>query len=180
MLWDKGVREFVEAARLLRAAGVPHRAVIVGVPDEENPDAVAAADLDTWHREGVIEWWGLREDMPAVIAQSAVVVLPSYYPEGVPKILPEAAAGGRPIIATDMPGCREIARAGINADHVRPRDAGDLARALGALLRDQPRRASYGAAGRAIAVAEFSESRVINETLAIYQRLVRSPAPART
>jgi glycosyltransferase involved in cell wall biosynthesis len=118
--------------------------------------------------------------MPAVIAQSAVVVLPSYYPEGVPKILLEAAAAGRPIIATDVPGCREIARAGINADYVRPRDAGDLARALGALLRDQPRRAAYGAAGRAIAVAEFSESRVISETLAIYQRLVRSPASART
>jgi glycosyltransferase involved in cell wall biosynthesis len=180
MLWDKGVREFVAAALVLKDAGLAHRAVIVGIPDEENPNSVPAWQLTRWQDEGLIEWWGLRDDMPAVLAQSAIVVLPSYYPEGVPKVLIEAAASGRPIVATDVPGCREIARAGVNADHVRPRDPGDLARVLEALLRDPVRRARYGRAGREIAVAEFSDAQVIGETLALYRRLLGEPPQART
>lgn len=171
MLWEKGVGEFVEAARRLRRDGVPHRAVLVGVPDEQNPGSVPEARLRAWHDEGVIEWWGLRDDMPAVFAQAAIVVLPTYYPEGVPKVLIEAAAAGRPIVATGGAGCREIARAGVNADHVQPRDPEDLARVLESLLGDPARRARYGQAGRALAEAEFSEAQVLRETLALYADL---------
>lgn len=174
MLWDKGVGEFVEAAGILKEAGVPHRAVIVGIPDEENPNSVPLTKLQQWDRSGVIEWWGLREDMPTVFAQSTIVVLPSYYPEGVPKVLIEAAAAGRPIVTTDVPGCREIGRPGVNADLVRPRDPKHLADALEALLADPSRRAAYGAAGRLIAEAEFSETQVIAETLHLYERLLSS------
>ncbi|HXG54536.1 MAG TPA: glycosyltransferase family 4 protein [Vicinamibacterales bacterium] len=179
MLWDKGVGEFVDAARILKEAGVAHRAVVVGIPDEENPNSVPVASLEAWQRAGVIEWWGLREDMPTVFARSTIVVLPSYYPEGVPKVLIEAAAAGRPIVTTDLPGCREIGRPGINADLVRPRDSIHLAAALQALLADPTRRAAYGAAGRRIAESEFSDTQVIAETLAVYTRLLSSSPPNR-
>jgi glycosyltransferase involved in cell wall biosynthesis len=172
MLWEKGVGDFVEASRLLRSRGVAHRAVIVGIPDEENPNSIPAAVLKGWQDEGVIEWWGLRSDMPAVMAQCAIFVLPTYYPEGVPKVLIEAAASARPIIATDVPGCREIARGGINADLVPPRDPVRLAGAMERLLRDPERRRAYGAAGRRIAVDEFSERQVLDETLTLYTRLL--------
>jgi glycosyltransferase involved in cell wall biosynthesis len=179
MLWDKGVGEFVEAARLLRARGVAHRAVVVGIPDEENPNSIPESVLRSWHNDGVIEWWGLRDDMPSVMAQAAVVTLPSCYPEGVPKVLIEAAASGRAIVATDVPGCREIARQGVNADLVPPRDATRLADAIQALLADPARRAAYGQAGRQLAVAEFSEERVLADTLALYRRLLATTEPAR-
>lgn len=172
MLWDKGAGEFVEAVRRLRVAGVVHRAVAVGIPDEENPNSVPVSTLEAWHAEGIIEWWGIRDDMPRVFAESSIVVLPTYYPEGVPKVLIEAAAAGRPIVTTDMPGCREIARAGINAEHVRTRDAAHLADTLQSLLADRERMIRYGSAGRAIAVAEFSEAQVIGETLALYARML--------
>ena len=180
MLKDKGIGEFVDAARLLRARGVDHRAVVVGIPDEENPNSISVEDLRRWADEKVIEWWGLRADMPAVMAQAAVVVLPSYYPEGVPKVLIEAAASGRAIVATDVPGCREIARAAVNADLVPPRDPARLAGAIAGLLADPARRAAYGRAGRQIAVDDFAERRILAETLALYRRLLASAEPAAT
>lgn len=179
MLWDKGAREFVEAVRILAREGVSHRAVVVGIPDEENPNSVPVATLEQWDREGVIEWWRLREDMPRVFAESTIVVLPTYYPEGVPKVLIEAAAAGRAIVTTDAPGCREIARRGVNADYVRPKDAAHLAATLKALLSDPDRLTAYGAAGRRIAVDEFSEEQVIGDTLALYERLLSGRGLAR-
>jgi glycosyltransferase involved in cell wall biosynthesis len=172
MLWDKGAAEFVEAARALKTAGVTHRAVVVGIPDQQNPNSVAGETLEGWEREGIIEWWRLREDMPSVFAAATIVVLPTYYPEGVPKVLIEAAAAGRAIVASDTPGCREIARQGVNAELVPPRDAAALAAAIRRLLEDPRRRAAYAKAGRAIAVEEFSEQRVLGETLDLYTRLL--------
>lgn len=178
MLRDKGVHEFVDAARQLRARGVSMRAVLVGIPDAENPNAVSERDLQRWNDEGAVEWWGLRDDMPRVMAEASVVVLPTYYPEGVPKVLIEAAASGRAIVATDVPGCREIARAGVNADLVPPRNPILLADAIERLLADPATRAAYGRAGRAIAVAEFASDRVLRDTLALYDRLLpRVEAP---
>lgn len=177
MMWDKGVGTFVEAARALRRDGVDLRAVLVGIPDEQNPNAVPLETLRAWHAEGAVEWWGLRDDMPAVLASATIVVLPSTYPEGVPKILIEAAASGRAIVATDAPGCREIARHGVNATLVAPGDAAALAGAIKGLLADPGALETYGAAGRALAVAEFSEETVLTETLAVYHRLLE-PVPA--
>ena len=172
MLWDKGVREFVEAVRLLRARGVAHRAVIAGILDTENPNGVPEDVLRRWHDEAVIEWWGQRDDMPEVLNKASIVTLPTYYPEGVPKSLIEAAACGRPIVATDVPGCREIARQGVNAELVPPRDAAQLADAIAKLLSDAELRRAYGRAGREIAVADFSEQRVLSDTLALYRRWI--------
>ncbi len=112
MIWEKGVGEFVEAARRLRRDGVRARFALVGEPDADNPAAVPAETLKAWKAEGDVEVWGRRDDMPAVLAEAWVVCLPSYYGEGVPKSLLEAAAAGRPIVTTDMPGCREVVQEG--------------------------------------------------------------------
>lgn len=179
LLWDKGVGELVEAARRLRAEGVSLRTVLVGVPDPENPRALPRATLEAWHAEGAVEWWGHRDDMPEVLAQASVVVLPSYYREGVPKALLEGAAAGRPLIACDVPGCREIVRPGENGFLVPPRDAPALAEAIRRLVEDAPLRARMGARSREIAESEFSEEIVVVGTLAVYRDLLgdRFPCP---
>lgn len=174
MLWEKGVGQFVDAARALQGSGSEARFVLVGVPDVENPSAVPETTLQAWHDEGVVEWWGRREDMPAVIQQAHVICLPSFYREGVPKILIEAAASGRPIITTDTPGCREIVRHQENGLLVPPRDVAALATAIERLLRDPSLRQRMGERGRMIAVDEFSIQSVVRETLGVYEELLSS------
>lgn len=183
MLWDKGVGEFVEAARLLNKDGVQARFVLVGASDDGNPTAIPSARLRAWQADGVVEWWDHRTDMPGVLAQAHIVCLPSYR-EGLPKSLVEAAACARPIVATDVPGCREIARDGENALLVPARDPAALAEALARLIADPGLRRRMGARGRAIAEAEFSLDRVVAETLALYGTLVeecggRAPDPGK-
>lgn len=170
MLRDKGVGEFVEAARILRGQGVQARFALVGAPDAANPASIAETELQAWAAEGVVEWWGQREDMPEVYAACHVVCLPSYR-EGLPKALLEAAACGRAIVATDAPGCREIVRDGENGLLAPVRDAGALAIALRRLLEDGALRRDMGARGREVAVADFSVERVVSETLALYREL---------
>jgi glycosyltransferase involved in cell wall biosynthesis len=171
LLWDKGVREFVEAAALLRARGVEARFVLVGSPDPGNPAAVPERTLRDWVETGPIEWWGHREDMPATLAQSHLVCLPSYR-EGLPKILLEAAACGRPIVTSDAPGCREAVRHGKNGLLVPARNCGALADALESLIRDPAARQAFGRRGREMAEAEFGLEPVIRATLGLYAELV--------
>ena len=168
MLWDKGVGEFVEAARALRAEGLQARFALVGDGDAENPASVHASQIRAWENEGVIEWWGWQADMQAVYAQAAIVCLPSYR-EGLPKTLIEAAACGRPIITSDVPGCREVVRQGENGLLVPARDAAALAKALTDLLQSPAARSQMGSCGRIIAEKEFSMDLVISQTLAFYQ-----------
>jgi glycosyltransferase involved in cell wall biosynthesis len=171
MLWDKGVGEFVTAARQLRQQEISARFALVGERDRANPASVPLSELETWREEGVVEWWGRREDMPGVFAQSHVVCLPSYR-EGLPKALLEAAACGRPIVATDAPGCREIVRHEDNGLLVPVRDAVALAAALERLIRDASLRQRMGQRGRERVETEFSQQRVISETLAVYRELL--------
>jgi glycosyltransferase involved in cell wall biosynthesis len=181
MLWDKGIQEFVDAARHLRASDAAVRFALVGWRDPDNPRGVPEAQLEAWAREGVVEWWGHREDMPAVLAAATLVVLPTSYPEGTPKILVEAAACGRAIIASDAPGCREVVRHDVNGLLVPVRDGAALARAIETLVAAPALRARFGQAGRAIAVAEFSDRLVVRETLALYRELLGGgwpPPPA--
>jgi glycosyltransferase involved in cell wall biosynthesis len=172
LLWDKGVGELVEAARQLKVRGTECRVVLAGIPDAENPRSIPVSVLEDWQAEGVIEWWGQRDDMPAVLEKSSIVVLPSYYPEGVPKILLEAAASGRPIITTNTPGCREVVRHGENGLLIPPRDSHALAEAIAMLLHNPVLREQMGARGRELVVTQFSEEQVIRETLAVYQDLL--------
>lgn len=175
LLWDKGVGDLVQAARLLKASHAQCRVVLVGAPDQENPNSVSTTDLERWQAEGVVEWWGIRNDMPEVLRSASIVVLPSYYREGVPKILLEAAAAGRPIVTTDMPGCREAVHNGENGLLVPPHSPQDLASAIRTLLQDPELRARMGTRSRIIAETEFSEDRVLRETLAVYRELLEGP-----
>jgi glycosyltransferase involved in cell wall biosynthesis len=169
MLWDKGVGEFVEAARRLIQEGHTARFVLVGRSDEHNPAAIPKRQLHRWQEEGIVEWWGHRDDMPQVLASATIVVLPSYR-EGLPKILLEAAAAGKAIVATEVPGCREIVRNGVNGCLVPAKDSVALTRAIARLLGDPGLRADMGARGREIAVKEFSVGTVVGEMLSLYRQ----------
>ena len=169
LLWDKGVREFVDAAMLVRKAHGDVVFTLVGAPDEGNPTSVSPQQVRSWAEAGLVEWWGHREDVADVLARSHVAVLPSYE-EGMPKILLEAAACGRPIVATDVSGCREVVRHGVNGLLVPARDPRALADAIAVLAGDSARRAAMGAEGRRRAETEFASERINQETLQVYEQ----------
>lgn len=171
MLFDKGVREFVAAAEQLLAEGVSARFVLVGAPDEKNPNSVPESQLRAWSARGVIEWWGWREDMARIFGQASVVCLPSYR-EGLPKALIEAAACGRAIVTTDVPGCRDVVEHGVNGMLVPHQSVAELADAIRVLLKNKALRQSMGAAGRQLAEAAFSEAQISDATLDIYEHLM--------
>lgn len=179
LLWDKGVGEFVTAARILRARGTEARFVLVGETDPGNPMTVPMRQIRAWAEDGSVECWGWLEDMPAVYARSHIVCLPSYR-EGLGKVLVEGAACGRPLVATDVPGCRAVVRHGENGLLVPPRDPEALAEAIAILLKDPALRARMGARGREIAVHEFCKERVVRETLAVYRDLLGEQWPAKS
>ncbi len=170
LLREKGVGEFVAAARLLRDHGVEARFALVGQPDDMNPASVSQQEVDDWVAEGVVEAWGWRDDMPAVLAQAQIVCLPTYH-EGFPKSLLEAAASGCAIVATDIPGCRDIVRHKETGLLVPPRDPEALAEALHTLIASPALRQNYGAAARLLVEADFALARVVIETLGIYAEL---------
>jgi glycosyltransferase involved in cell wall biosynthesis len=174
LLWQKGVGEFVTAARALRARGGRARFLLVGEPDPGHPSAVPLRTLERWREAGDVECLGWRHDVPALIAQSHIVCLPSSYGEGIPRILLEAAACGRPIVAADSPGCREVVRNGENGVLVPVRDGEALVAALAHLIEDAPLRTAMGTRGREIAVNEFSLERVIDLHLSVYRSLLAS------
>ena len=176
MLWAKGIGTFVEAANLIHKQGIRARFVLAGRLDPDNPTAILETQLRAWEAAGSVEWWGHREQMDEVLRTSAVVCLPSAYGEGVPKVLLEAAASGRPVVTTAIPGCREVVRDRENGLLVPPGDPVALANALKLLILDPGLRARFGMRGRARAEAEFSEEAVIDATLHLYERLV-SPTP---
>jgi glycosyltransferase involved in cell wall biosynthesis len=180
MLWDKGVGEFADAARLIRADRPQVRFVLVGDRDTENRAAVPLRQMDAWVAEGAVEWWGPRPDMPEVLRGAHIVVLPSSHREGLPKILLEAAACGRPVVATDVPGCREIARHEINGLLVPSHDPRALASAITRLLDSPQLRNQYGNAGREIVEREFSQQIVVEQTLALYGKMLGTCWPSKT
>jgi glycosyltransferase involved in cell wall biosynthesis len=171
LIWDKGLRELIEATRMLKARGIKFRTVLAGAPDINNPNAVPLSTLEDWKAEGIVECWGHRDDMAAVMNEASIVVLPSYR-EGVPRVLVEAAGCAKAIIATDVPGCREIVRHAENGLLVPPGNSRALAEAMEKLLNDPDLRRRMGLRGREIVVCEFSEEMIINQTLAVYQELL--------
>jgi glycosyltransferase involved in cell wall biosynthesis len=161
LLGDKGVREFVEAARILRRSHQDWKFQLLGPIDEGNRSGVAQPELDRWLHEGVVEYLGRTEDVRPYIAESTAVVLPSYR-EGLPRSLLEAAAMARPLIATDVPGNRRIVEQGINGLLCKPRDHASLAQAMESVgLMDAGRREAMGRAGRIIVERAFGEKQVI-------------------
>lgn len=169
-LLHKGIFEFVEAARLLRAQGVNARFAIAGDVDPHNPASASRADVDEWVADGVVEDWGFCDDMPDRLAAATVVVLPSWR-EGLPKVVIEAAAVGRPVVTTDVPGCREAIIDGETGLLVPPRNAAALARAISSLLREPGRLRSMARAARLDAERRFSCDAIAGQILDVYSRM---------
>lgn len=170
LLWDKGIEEFIGALRQLRDQGRPIDALLAGMPDPGNPAAVPESTIQGWVEEGLVTWLGHVDDMNRLLGSVHVVVLPSYR-EGLPRTLVEAAACGLPLITTDVPGCREVVRDGVDGLLVPVKDSDALATAI-RRLQDQPDLARrLGQAARRKARAEFDEGIVIRRTMEVYAEL---------
>lgn len=170
MLWDKGVGVLVEAAHLLKAQ-LPVRVALVGEPDPGNPATVTRETLKKWNAEGIVEWWGWQPEMPEIYNRSHIVTLPTMYGEGVPTTLLEAAACGRPLVATDIPGCRQVVIEGQNGFLVPTNDPHALAEALKRLASDPILRGRMGEASRQLVLKKFTQAQVNARTLQVYQQV---------
>ena len=170
MLWDKGAGVLVEAARLLKER-VPVRIALAGDPDPGNPASIPVETLRQWHDEGIIEWWGFQTDMNAAYGQCHIVTLPSHYAEGLPISLLEAAACGRPIVTTTIPGCQDFVTDGYNGLLVPPNGPVELAGALEKLVADPALRKKMGQAGRQRVLEKYTNELVNSATFAVYQEL---------
>ena len=173
MLRQKGVLDAVAAIRLLRARGMPVELLLAGPTDIDNRGSLSADLLSSLGAEAGIDWLGPVADVREVWRRAAIAMLPSSYGEGVPKALLEAAACARPIIATDVPGCREVVRPGETGILVAPRDIDGLAAAIAALARDPALRVRMGAAARVLVERDFAEDTVARKTLAVYHAALR-------
>lgn len=179
LLWDKGVEEFVEAARCLRAQNEHVRFVIAGDTRPDNPRSVPKSTLEAWNAEGVVSWIGRREDMPELLTSCAIACLPTKYGEGVPRFLIEAAASERPIVATDIAGIREVVEHRGNGLLVPEGDVPALVHALSDLIQSRGMRKEMGRRGAMIAAKRFDVEAVAQETISVYQSLV-SPSSSAT
>lgn len=169
LMRQKGVATFVAAAGRLGGRG---RFLIAGYAEESSPDAVPVAQVERWAAEGIVEWLGARTDMPALLREVDVVVLPTVYGEGVPRTLIEAAACGRALITTDAPGCRDVCRDGVNGTLVAPGDEDALVHAMGTLIDDPALLGPMGVAGRRLAEERFGADRILTQTLALYDEVL--------
>ncbi len=167
ILVTKGLPDYVEAANILREKGVKARFIVAGTTDAGNPASISAEQLDVWKEAGVVELWGWQNDMPSILAQADIFCLPSYR-EGIPNALLEACAAGLPIVATDVPGCRDVVTSGVNGLLVPVKNPEALADALETLILDRELRLAMGAAGRQIAI-QFNTKKVNAETLMVYR-----------
>ncbi|MEP7098511.1 MAG: glycosyltransferase family 4 protein [Dokdonella sp.] len=173
LLWEKGLQEFVDAARLLQEQGRDVEFVLAGMPDLGNPRSVDAAQVQQWADAGLLQWLGHVDDMPALLNAVDVMALPSYYREGVPKSLIEAAACGLAIVTTDLPGCREVVtQHGVDGLRVEPRDARGLADRILALDDDRELLSRLGRSARQRALTDFDEWLVIQRTVDVYAELI--------
>jgi glycosyltransferase involved in cell wall biosynthesis len=168
MLWDKGVGVLVEAAHLLQKKGLEFRIELVGNPDPGNPTSIPEEQLQTWDKEDLLKWLGWQFDMQRVFSQSHIVVLPSFH-EGVPTGLLEAAACGRPIVASDIPGCRTVVIDGKTGILVPPRQPKPLADALERLILNSDLRGRMGKAGRERILKYFTQQQINQQTLDVYR-----------
>jgi len=170
LLHDKGVAEFVEVARLFQQRGIQASFQLVGDRDPGNPTSVRIDELARWRSEGIIEYLGYRLDIARIFAESNIVVLPSYR-EGLPKVLVEAAACGRAVVTTDVPGCRDAIEANISGLLVPVREVEALAGAIQKLVDNPELRQRMGMAGRQLAEREFDIDSIVQQHLKIYREL---------
>jgi glycosyltransferase involved in cell wall biosynthesis len=173
LLREKGIDEYVCAAREVRKQWPNVEFRVLGFADTQNPSAVTVATVKRWTDEGVIIYLGDTRDVRPFIADADCVVLPSYYREGVPRSLLEAASMGKPVITTDMPGCRRVLEDGVSGYLVKPRDVSDLVAKMTAMIR-MPKhlRQQMGLSGRDKMIREFDEEKVVNRYLDVIQRVL--------
>ena len=171
LLRDKGVNEFVAAAQMLAQRNVAVHFWLVGDPDPGNPAAITRDELSAWENEGAVTILGYRSDIPNLFSKANIVVLPSYYGEGLPRTLVEAAACGRAVVTTDHPGCRDAIESGRSGLLVPVRDPLALADAIQRLIDDPELCQSMGQAGRALAEREFSIVKIVDTHMKTYKEL---------
>ena len=180
MLRYKGVVEFVDAARCLAQRGIRARFVLAGAAGDGQRAGISQAALRAWSEEGIVTWIGHSADVPGLLARAHIVCLPSYV-EGLPLSLAEAAAAGKPIVASDIPGCRAVVRDRVNGFLVPVKDSVALADRIAELLADRELRQRMGALGRDFAVRELSIERCVERTFALYRKAglgVQTSGPA--
>ena len=175
LMRDKGVGEYVEAARIIRARRPDVRFLLLTRPETENPTGYTTQDLRQWRDEGLIDFLPETRDVRPFLASAHAFVLPSYYREGLPRTILEAMATGRAVITTDMPGCREPISPGVNGLLVQPRDPRALATAMDRLLADPMLVRDMGEAARRTAVETYDVDKV-NDMLVDAMRLRRVPS----
>ncbi len=171
MLWHKGIGEFVECSRVLKGR-YPVKFLLVGPEDNGNLASIPLERLLAWENEGCIQYLNMRRDIRELLALSDVVVLPSYR-EGIPRVLLEAAAMGKPIVATDVPGCRDVVDHGTNGFLVQSKDSNALALAIEQLLLSEEMRQRFGDAGRRKAVQEFDEGKLVSRMIDLYDVMLK-------
>ncbi|WP_322798545.1 glycosyltransferase family 4 protein, partial [Thermoflexus sp.] len=174
MIWQKGVAEFVEAAQRIRRACPGVVFLLAGPSDQGSPAQVPEERLRAWDAAGIVRYLGARSDVRDLMAIADILVLPTFYREGLPRVLVEGAAMGRPLVATDVPGCREVVQHGVNGFLVPPKDPGALAEAIETLLRDPERRIQFGVASRQLAEEKFSDQRVVAQIVGLYAELLKT------
>lgn len=179
MLREKGVEEFVGAAEQLRADGVSAEFLLAGDTDPSTPGSLSLERLNDWTRSGVVKYLGFVQDIPDLFSSCHIICLPSYR-EGLSKSLVEAAACGRAIVTTDRPGCRDVVQDGVNGLLVPARDVPSLAMALKSLIGNANLRQQFGAAGRELAASKFDLNIVVEQTLEVYEKLLRRTTLGRT
>lgn len=172
LLWDKGIGVFVDAARQIKQK-LDVRCVLVGEVDPGNPASIERETIQNWVTEGVVEWWGWQADMRAVFAACQLIVLPSLG-EGIPTILLEAASCAKPMVATNVPGCRDVVQDEVNGLLVPPNDVDALASALVRLIMDPLLRSKMSKQARILAEQRFASKRIIAETQKLYLELLNS------
>ena len=170
LLRDKGIADFIAAAKKLKESGTNATFIVAGDLIDNNPRFISRSDIEKAHSEGTVIWRGKVNEMQPLLAESALFVFPSYYGEGVPKVLLEAAATGRSIITCDVPGCREVVTHGLNGILVEPKNPQQLAHAIKTLLNDEVTRNSYGSEGRRIVEADFHTEIVVEKTINVYKK----------
>ncbi len=175
LLKEKGLGELVEASRQLRLRGLNHTLRVVGSPDGCNPKSFTEQQIRAWQHEGALEWLGRREDVLEQMSQANVIAMPSYYREGLPKVLLESGLAERAVVTCDVIGCREVVENGVNGLLVPPRNVSALTDAIEQLLENPTKRRQFAQRHRQRVCEEFSLSLVTEKFLALYQKILCPP-----
>ena len=173
LLRHKGIKEFVEMAKMLKSQKVEALFWVAGAPDNGNPACLSEREMTQCVNGGPVQFLGHHDDILEILNQADIAVLPSYH-EGVPRFLMEAAAVGLPLVASDIDGCKSVIRQGINGFLISPKDTEAFASAVKKLVQDPELRVRMGAAGHKIVANEFDERLIHREFLGLYGELSAS------